>query len=156
MPIGQTDIRIEGFCKYRDRRVNRRVASSRRLSPKARFTSVSLRTSFWILSLLVGWWTYCLIVGGNLGPAPELLLLLGLFGAMFRIVLWLNGLGPSFTFRSRFIYGRLIVPGFDAGIFRAIAGNCRGHLRWHGYPSFRIKVPGGTVDIYRRDLVYPV
>jgi hypothetical protein len=108
--MGQVEIRIED--------VNAMGTSSTvgwsfaQLSPKARFKSVSTSTGLWV-SLLIGWWAYCLIVGSGMESAPGMILVFGLFGALVRVGIYWGGLAPSFSFRSRLVSGRLIVPGFD-------------------------------------------
>jgi hypothetical protein len=108
--MGQIEIRIED--------VNAMGTSSTvgwsfaQLSPKARFKSVSTSTGLWV-SLLIGWWAYCLIVGSGMESAPGMILVFGLFGSLVRVGIYWGGLAPSFSFRSRIVSGRLIVPGFD-------------------------------------------
>jgi hypothetical protein len=82
------------------------------LSPKARFASVSNATSFWV-SLLLGWWAYCLMTGLGADPVPGLVLAYGVVAGLIRLGIYWGGIAPSFSFRSRIFFGRLIVPGFD-------------------------------------------
>jgi hypothetical protein len=108
--IGQMEIRMDGF--------NATGSTSPvgwpfvQLSPKAEFKSVSLAVSFWV-SLLFGWWAYCLIVQSGMRSAPGLILVLGLFWSLIRLSIYWGGLGPSSSFYSRVAFGRLLVPGFD-------------------------------------------
>jgi hypothetical protein len=80
------------------------------------------------VSLLLGWWAYCLSVGTHMESNPELILIFGIIGSLTRVGFYWVGLAPSFSFRSRLV-GRLIVPGFDqifaaplAAIATAIVG----------------------------------
>lgn len=82
------------------------------LSPKAKFKSVSITNSFRV-SLLIGWWAYCIMKAGSMEPMAPLILVFGIGGGLVRLGIYLGSLGPPFSFRSRLLTGRLIVPGFD-------------------------------------------
>jgi hypothetical protein len=109
-PLLQREIRLEG--------VNAMGLSSTvgwpfgQLSPKVRFRSISTAAGFWV-SLLAAWWAYCFTVGFSVAPVRELIFLLGLFGATFRVGTYCAGLALPSTLRSRFVRGQFIVPGFD-------------------------------------------
>ncbi|MGD1086201.1 MAG: hypothetical protein ABSA47_15810, partial [Verrucomicrobiota bacterium] len=108
--IGQVEIRIElGSATGTSTDVGWPFAQ---LSPKARFNSISTATSFWV-SLLIGWWAYCLMVGSGMESSPVGILGFGIIASMMRVSLYWSGLAPSFSFRSRLFFGPLIVPKFD-------------------------------------------
>lgn len=100
------------------------------LSPKPRFTEVSISTSFW-LSALVGWWIYCIMVGTDTDEVVPLLLFISIGGALARLGIYAGSIAPPFTFRSRLRWGPLILPGFDKifiGPLTAIAAGVVGGM----------------------------
>lgn len=108
------------------------------LSPKPRFRPISTWVGFWI-SLLIAWWVYCVIKASDAEPTPGLILVIGLCGAMARIICYFGGIIPPFTFYSRFVTGRLIVPRFDqvfvvplAAVAMAITGDVI-VSHWHSF-----------------------
>ena len=82
------------------------------LTPKVECISVSTSTSFFV-SMLVGWWTYCAIVGLEIESSPAAILVFATFAALARFAIYCSGLGPSFNLWGRLASGRIIMPGFD-------------------------------------------
>jgi len=82
------------------------------LSPKVECNSVSTSTSFFV-STLIGWWTYCAMVGFEIESCPAAILFVAALAAMIRFAIYCSGLGPSFNLWGRLASGRIIVPGFD-------------------------------------------
>lgn len=63
--------------------------------------------------MLLGWWTYCAIVGFEFPSSPATILVFAAFATLVRFVVYCSGLGPSFKLWGRLASGRIIVPGFD-------------------------------------------
>jgi hypothetical protein len=82
------------------------------LSPKIKTPSVSNRTNL-ALSLLIGWWSYCLIIASQMVPVSELMVLFAMLAAIFRLAVYGSSVATPFNFWGRMATGRIIVPGFD-------------------------------------------
>lgn len=82
------------------------------LSPGIAYRPVSARAAF-VSALLIGWWTYCAIVGLQVPPLAEGIPVLALFAALLRLIRYCTGLTPPFNLLGRISSGRLIIPGFD-------------------------------------------
>jgi hypothetical protein len=82
------------------------------LSPKVHPPSISLRTTA-ALSLLFGWWSFCVVEASNMDPLPELILVFAILTGIGRLATYCSGCTPSFNIWGRISSGRIIVPGFD-------------------------------------------
>ena len=88
-----------------------------RLSPKFSSSPVSIAASF-LVSILIGWWFYCLNVYLQSPPEmiqfpPEVILVFGVAAALFRVLGYCMSITTPFNLWGRLVTGRLIVPGFD-------------------------------------------
>ncbi len=99
-----------------------------RLSPKFSSSPISIGASL-LISLLIGWWYYCLIVYFEAPSTPEMIVLFAAMAAFFRLLGYSANLSPPFNLWGRLVTGRLIMPGFDkvfltplAVVFLAIVG----------------------------------
>jgi len=107
----ELEIRIDGLSKTAAR------ASSlgwpfQWLSPKVGSSPIASSTCI-AVSALLGWWTYCAMVGLGMPSSPEAIQLFGVVAALLRVAIYCSGLEPSFNLWGRFGSGRIIVPGFD-------------------------------------------
>ena len=82
------------------------------LSPKVECNSVSTSTSFFVGSL-IGWWTYCAMVGFEIESCPAAILLFATFAALVRFAIYCNGLGPSLICGAGSLPGGSLCRGFD-------------------------------------------
>jgi hypothetical protein len=110
--IGEIEIRVDGLSNTPAVRNPNLGWPFLWLSPKFECNSVSSSTSFFV-SALIGWWTYCAIVGFEIPSSPAAILLFAAMAAMVRFAIYCSGLGPSFNLWGRLVTGRIIVPGFD-------------------------------------------
>jgi hypothetical protein len=110
--IGEMEIRIDGLSNTPAVRTPDLGWPFLWLSPKIECKSVSAATSL-CLSALLGWWTYCAIVGFEIPSSPAAILVFAAMAALVRFAIYCSGLGPSFNLWGRLASGRIIVPGFD-------------------------------------------
>ena len=82
------------------------------LSPKLGRRPMPALLSFWI-SLLVGWWAWCLFQASAADPSPGLLLFASVFAAAMRLSVYCSNVAPPFNLRGRLATGRLLLPGYD-------------------------------------------
>ena len=82
------------------------------LSPKPERRAISTKTSLSV-SVLVGWWTYCLIVGIGEPLDSKAGTFVALFLAFFRIIVYCEGVVTPLNLPGRLASGRLTIPGFD-------------------------------------------
>lgn len=90
------------------------------LSPKAEYRGISTLNSF-LLSLLIGWWSFCFIKRLDAEPHPELILFFALIAAACRLTIYCPRLAPSFNLWGRITSGKIIVPGFDKVLLTPLA-----------------------------------
>jgi hypothetical protein len=99
------------------------------LSPKPELLSIRSSTSL-ALSLLFGWWVYCIVVRtGAEAPSGFLILPFAIFAAILRLALYCVGIAPPFSVFGRIASGQILIPRFDqvfvtpiAVVLLAIAG----------------------------------
>jgi hypothetical protein len=82
------------------------------LSANPSTISISRSTSL-VLSLLLGWWLYCLFLATDAEASPMIILPWAIFGALLRVAVYCIGISPPFTLWGRIASGRIIVPRFD-------------------------------------------
>src|ERR1043166_1462235 len=82
------------------------------LSVKVGFKPTSLTTCFFI-SILFGWWTFCIMAAGGIPSVSGAILVLAIVVATGRLLLYLSPVGPSFNVWGRLAAKQFVVPGFD-------------------------------------------
>jgi hypothetical protein len=82
------------------------------LSPKVGSKPIPTAVSL-SLSLLLGWWLFCIVLGFDFPPGGELVLLFALVAALLRLGIYCSGLQPPFSLAGRLSSGRLVLPGYD-------------------------------------------
>jgi hypothetical protein len=124
------------------------------LSPKMKPISISTTVSV-ALSALLGWWSFCLIQRFEIDPAPEAIVFFTIFGAVIRLAVYCNGITPPFSFWSRIVSGRFIVPGFDkvfltplAAVLVAILGASIIRRSGSWYPASEACVISGICFVF--------
>lgn len=90
------------------------------LSPKLRSPAIPLSAGLTI-SLLFGWWLYCILVRFKVHPFPEMILAFAIFAALVRLMIYCGGVANSFNVWGRIASGRLIVPRYDQVFLAPIA-----------------------------------
>lgn len=99
------------------------------LSPKPDLPSIQPSTSL-ALSLLLGWWLYCILVPAQAGtPSGFFILPCAIAAAIVRLALYCVGIAPPFSIFGRIASGQILIPRFDqvfvtplAVVLLAIAG----------------------------------
>ncbi len=148
--VFQTDIRLDFGS------LNGAVQSSlgwplMALSPKLK--SVTMSQSVCIsLAALFGWWSYCLLRSTNAEPTPELFMIFAFIAAFMRLGIYLNGTTAPFHFWARFVWGRILVPGYDqiflTPVFVAIVGILGATLIKHSGSAFALSESGTFAFIW--------
>ncbi|MGA2748793.1 MAG: hypothetical protein ABSG59_08455 [Verrucomicrobiota bacterium] len=82
------------------------------LSPKFNRRSIPSSTSFFI-SVLAGWWTYCIIKSSDMESLPGLVLTFALVAALLRLMIYCSSVAPPFNMWGRIASGRIVLTGFD-------------------------------------------
>jgi hypothetical protein len=82
------------------------------LSPKILPPTISPRTNL-ALGALAGWWSFCIIKASQMDPLPEIIVLLTIVAATFRLLIYAAGAAAPFNILGRIATGRIIVPGYD-------------------------------------------
>ncbi|MCP5524345.1 MAG: hypothetical protein H7A46_22655 [Verrucomicrobiales bacterium] len=90
------------------------------LSPKVHYWSISTAAGL-LLSALMGWWCFCLILRFEIEPVPEVVLFLTLFAAFFRWGIYRDRWGPPFNLAGRIASRRIVLPGFDKILLTPLA-----------------------------------
>jgi hypothetical protein len=93
------------------------------LSPnvqKLQSASISLSTAV-AVSLLIAWWTYCVVVRFQWPPMPAAILFFSVVAAVMRVVIYRAPILPPFNVWGRIASGRLIVPRFDQVLLTPVA-----------------------------------
>jgi hypothetical protein len=102
--IWQTEVSIDGVSNV--------GWPYKQLSPKFSFNPVPISRSAF-LSVLIGWWCYCVIVRFQLPPVPALIVLFAALAALTRLMVYSRYITPPFNLWGRLVAGRFIVPEFD-------------------------------------------
>jgi len=110
--LASAEIRLPGSEKSVWAQVSNLGWPFNALSPKAKYYSIPRLASI-SLSLLLGWWVYCVTVAFESSIVPAAILFFAIFAAFIRLVLYCNGLRTPFNIWGRLATGRLIIPGFD-------------------------------------------
>ena len=108
----ELQIRFDGLSKTPGSRAPSLGWPFQWLSPKAGSSPIATSTCL-AVSALVGWWTYCAMVGLEMQSSPGVILFFGVVAALLRVGVYCSGLQPSFNLWGRFASGRIFVPGFD-------------------------------------------
>jgi hypothetical protein len=111
-PVLQTDIRIDLDFGQTSGAASNLGWPYSILSPKLQTVSVSNRTNL-AQSLLLGWWSYCIIVATQMEPEPEVILFGTVVAAIFRLAIYGGKAAAPFNLWGRITSGRLIIPGYD-------------------------------------------
>src|SRR5208283_4128995 len=110
--IWQTDLSIGGTANL--------GWPYKRLSPGFSFKPLSLSTCA-IVSVLTGWWYYCIAVCSEAVLEPGLIVVFAFVAALARFAGYCNTIAPPFNLWGRLVTGRLIVPGFDRVLLTPLA-----------------------------------
>lgn len=84
----------------------------KRLSPGFSSVPLSLTMSL-LVSLLIGWWYYCIATCSDGVLMPELIVIFACMAGLLRSAQYCSAIAPPFNLWGRLVTGRLIVPGFD-------------------------------------------
>jgi hypothetical protein len=105
----ETEIRITGLT---DRRSSVAGWPYTPLSPKPELMSILPSTGL-ALSLVFGWWLYCILVRTQAEASSIFILPCTIFGAVVRLAIYRVGVAAPFSVFGRIASGQLLTPRFD-------------------------------------------